>query len=254
MGGVAGQLLVALFGPAAAILIAGAARAAGFTAPAWLAASSIFRRPGSTGSAVIAYVEGPLCFYHAALVWGVVEGRGRIGVLTNRTWGLIGLLAGCAMGCKYTGFVSAVIPFGTLSLLGAWRRKSVLPVGCFLVGWAVVMSPWLGKNVLDTGNPVYPLASRIFPSPEWDSGRELRWQNAHGPRPIDVGELKSSTFDLLHGKKLHADSFLAVRQFWSSLLDVAGRSDWQSPLYVALAPLALRALPGAERCSHCGCS
>ena len=23
---------------------------------------------------VIAYVEGPLCFYHAALIWGVIRG------------------------------------------------------------------------------------------------------------------------------------------------------------------------------------
>ena len=30
-----------------------------------------------------------------------------------------------------------------------------------------------------------------------------------------------------------------TRAFWSSLVDVAGRSDWQSPLYVAFAPLAL---------------
>ena len=35
-------------------------------------------------------------------------------------------------------------------------------------------------------------------------------------------------------------------RFWSSLVDVAGRSDWQSPLYLAFAPLALLR-PGSRR-------
>ncbi len=245
-GGLSGQLLVGLFGPAAAILIGGAARRLASPRAGWIAALVYLSTPWIYRLAAISYVEGPLCFYHAALIWVLVEGRGVLGVLSMRTWGLIGLLAGCAMGCKYTGFISAVIPFGILSVLFAWRRKSLLPVGCYLLGWAVVMSPWLGKNVLDTGNPVYPLASRIFPSPEWDADREVRWQAAHGPRPLHIGELKSSLADIWHRRELHEDSFWVVRQFWNSLVDVAGRSDWQSPLFVALAPLAF-ARPASRR-------
>ena len=30
---------------------------------------------------------------------------------------------------------------------------------------------------------------------------------------------------------------IKARLLWMSVVDVAGRSDWQSPLYVALAPL-----------------
>ena len=48
------------------------------------------------------------------------------------------------------------------------------------------------------------------------------------------------------GEKLEDDSFRAPRQLWASIVDVAGRSDWQSPLYVALAPLALFR-PGSRR-------
>jgi hypothetical protein len=238
-GGLSGQLLVALFAPAAAILIGGAAGRLASPRAGWIAALVYLSTPWIYRLAAIAYVEGPLCFYHAALIWVLVEGRGVIGAQLMRGWALLGLLAGCAMGCKYTGFVSAVIPFGILSLLDAGRRRSLALVGCYLLGWAVVMAPWLGKNVLDTGNPVYPLASRIFPSSEWDRARESQWQTVHGPRPIDVGELKRSSSDWWNGKKLEPDSFRAVREFWSSLVDVAGRSDWQSALYLALAPLAL---------------
>ena len=76
------------------------------------------------------------------------------------------------------------------------------------------MAPWLVKNVIDTGNPVYPLGYRVFRGRDWDDAMQAKWQNVHGPKPITWREL--------------ADS----------IVDVAGRSDWQSPLYVALAPLA----------------
>ena len=189
--------------------------------------------------AAIAYVEGPLCFYHAALDLDCVSGSGiRLALYYVGIWGLLGLLAGCAMGCKYTGLVSAVIPFGLLSMLVAWRKRSISVVAWYVVGWAIVMVPWLAKNVVDTRNPVYPLAGRVFPGPEWDQGREAKWQAVHGPRPIELGESWRSLGDLVHGRKLRPDSFRVVREFWESLVDVAGRSDWQSPLYLALAPLA----------------
>jgi hypothetical protein len=160
-------------------------------------------------------VEGPLCFYHGALIWAVVRDWAPRANLGHRPWGLFGLLAGCAMGCKYPALVSAVVPFGVLALVEAWRGRSVRPVGCYLLGWAIVISPWLAKNVIDTGNPVYPLANSIFHGRHWDQAREGQWSAAHGPRRIKP------------------------RLLWLSAREVAGESDWQSPLYLALAPLAL---------------
>jgi hypothetical protein len=245
-GGLSGQLLVALFGPAAAVLISAAAGKLASPRAAWIAAIVYLSTPWVYRMAAIAYVEGPLCFYHAALIWVVIEGRGGMGGKPLRAWALLGLLAGCAMGCKYTGLVSAVIPFGLLALVDAVRRRSVALVGCYVLGWAVIMTPWLGKNVLDTRNPVYPLECRIFPSPEWDADRETRWQAVHGPRPLELHELKTAMSDVWHRRKQQPDSFKVVRKFWSSLVEVAGRSDWQSPLYLALAPLALFR-PGSRR-------
>src|SRR5262249_49663043 len=96
------------------------------------------------------------------------------------------------------------------------------PVFWFAAGCAAVIGPWLAKNVIDTGNPVYPLANRYFHGRDWDEARERQWSMAHGPRAINARELAGS------------------------LVDVAGRSDWQSPLYVALVPLAF-ARPGSRR-------
>jgi hypothetical protein len=118
--------------------------------------------------------------------------------------------------------ISAVIPFGLLALAYCWRCRSARPILAYAVGWSIVMGPWLLKNVVDTGNPVYPLGYRVFGARHWDEARELQWSHAHGP---------------------HRPTWAA---FWSSLVDVAGRSDWQSPLYVAFAPLALLR-PGSRK-------
>jgi 4-amino-4-deoxy-L-arabinose transferase-like glycosyltransferase len=238
-GALAGQLLVALFAPAAAMLIAATAYRAGSARAAWIAAIVYLSTPWIYRLAVIAYVEGPLCFFHAALVWAAVWGVNDRSVPRRPLWGLlglpddlcettktievprrplwilVGLLAGGAMSCKYPALISAVIPFGVLALVDAWRRRSPSLVLCYMAGWVVVIGPWLGKNVRDTGNPVYPLGNSIFHGRYWDQARETKWVGAHGRRTVNADEL------------------------WSAVVDVAGRSDWQSPLYVALAPLAL---------------
>jgi hypothetical protein len=76
------------------------------------------------------------------------------------------------------------------------------------------MAPWTIKNVVDTGNPVYPLGWKVFGGRDWTAAREGQWNQVHGPRPITKAHL------------------------WASVVEIAGRSDWQSPLYLALAPLA----------------
>jgi hypothetical protein len=221
-GGLVGQLLVASFGPATAIVIAATAARAASVRAGWIAAVVYLSTPWIYRLAAIAYAEGPLCFYHGALVWAAVRAWGASGPERVRIWGLTGLLAGCAMGCKYPALISAVIPFGVLAVFDSWKRRSAGFFVCYALGWAVVIGPWLGKNVIDTGNPVYPLADRIFHSRHWDEAREQKWSNGHARQPVTPGE------------------------FWNSFVDVAGRSDWQSPLYAALAPLALLR-PGSRR-------
>src|SRR5262249_26899370 len=113
-GALVGQLLVACFAPVAAALVALTAVRSGSPRAAWLAAVIYVSTPWIYRLAVIAYVEGPLCFYHAALVWGCVRLGGDSSISRRPFWGMLGLLAGGAMACKYPGLVSAVIPFGAL--------------------------------------------------------------------------------------------------------------------------------------------
>ena len=227
-GAFAGQLLIALFGPATAVLIyATAARVS--PRAGWLAALAYLSTPWVYRMGITAYVEGPLCFYHMALIWAWLEGPSTHDGRTGRSWGLLGLLAGGAMGCKYTGLVSAVIPFGVLAIVDGARRRSPRPLLAFGLGWAVVMAPWLVKNILDTGDPVYPLGYRVFHGRYWDDAMEAKWQAVHGPKSFSWTELGVS------------------------ILDIAGRSDWQSPLFAAFAPLAF-VRPGSRRLAGVMCA
>ncbi len=221
LGALAGQELIAWFAPAAAVLIGSTAtrlsqssRAGWFAALIYLTTPWIFRVGGTP------FVEGPLCCFHAALIWAVVR-LGWLGSATasldrspTRSGMLVGLLAGGAMTIKYPALVSAVLPAGLVVLIETWRVRSGRLLVGFGVGLGLVVVPWLGKNVVDAGNPVYPLAWSIFGGGEWDATRDARWEVAHGRKPVAIE--------------------LLVR----SVVDVAGRSDWQSPLYVALVPLA----------------
>ena len=213
-GGLVGQLLVALYGVFAAVLIAGAAARLGTRWAGCLAAIVYLTTPWIYRLGVIAYVEGPLCYFVAALIWVLVRGWNEEEIPRGRFWALLGLLAGGATACKYTAILPATIPWGVLSVVDAWRRRSARPVLAYVLGWSVVMAPWMVKNVIDTGNPVYPLAYEVFGGRDWTEAREAQWANAHGPRPITAAYLRHS------------------------VMEVIGRSDWQSPLYFAFAPLA----------------
>ena len=237
LGALVGQFLVASFAPAAAVLIALAARRIGSNRAAWVAALVYLTTPWIYRLAVLPYVEGPLCYFHAALLWAVVRAsligqglprrdglakletadtpnNGRASPALQGTGLLVGLLAGGAMAIKYPALISAVIPFAAWAAWASWREKTWRLGFGYALGMAIVISPWLAKNVVDTGNPVYPLGYKIFGSTRWDPARDAQWSAAHGPRSVEAAA------------------------FVRSVVDVAGRSDWQSPFYAALAPLA----------------
>jgi hypothetical protein len=215
LGALAGQLLVALFAPSTAVMIAGAIWTRVSPRAAWLGALVYLTTPWVYRLAVTPFVEGPLCFYHAALIAVFLRACAAEASASHRLWTVAGLLAGGAMACKYPALVSAVLPFGLAAVVDAVRRGSWRPALAFVAGSGAVMCPWLIKNAIDTQNPVYPLAYAVFDGRHWDAELDARWWHAHGPQAI------------------------TLRALVVSLVDIAGRSDWQSPLYVALAPLAM---------------
>ncbi|GIW86092.1 MAG: hypothetical protein KatS3mg108_0416 [Isosphaeraceae bacterium] len=231
-GALVGQFLIMTFAPLAAILIAGATSRCAGPRAAWVAALAYLGTPWIYRLSVFAYVEGPLAYYHAALLWVVAAQFSSSSQTAHppksapvRSWAaLLGLTAGGAMACKYPALISAVIPASLVAAIGAVRAGSPQALAWFAAGLALTIGPWLLKNQLDHRNPVYPLGYSVFGGAPWSEPREAKWRAAHGPRPITGTELIAG------------------------LADVAGRNDWQSPLYLMLAPLAaLR--PGSRRAS-----
>lgn len=81
-----------------------------------------------------------------------------------------GIFNGLAWGTKY---VAPAFVTPALSIYILWRlfhlrpdvRKAVFGLCVFGAASLILFLPWMAKNAVFTGNPVYPLANRIFHSP-----------------------------------------------------------------------------------------
>jgi hypothetical protein len=120
----------------------------------------------------------------------------------------------------------------------------------------LTLAPWLGKNLISTGNPVYPLANHIFGGLDADIAE--RWADAHTAggslSAFSFGQLAGSAwqFLLVSGFQHPTVTFAAVGGLlvagWqfakppSSRLDGRGH-DWCPPIdiwsYAALAAFVL---------------
>ena len=144
---------------------------------------------------------------------------------------LCGLLAGSAMACKYTGAVSVVLPLAAMIALRAAlanepvavrARKGFVELALFGAGVLVAVGPWLVKNAVETGNPVYPLAYSVFGGEGRDAAMNAQWRKGHAAKTYG------------RATELLADLFV-------KLTDVAANNDWHSALMFGLAPIALLA-------------
>lgn len=128
------------------------------------------------------------------------------------------------MACKYPGVLQVVIPLGVVAIAvpffrsrdEASRWRASLRCGAMLTaGTLIAVGPWLMKNTLETGNPVYPLLYSVFGGADWDDAMNAKWRAGHSPDNHEIADL---------GEKF---------------VDVTLKSDWLSPLLFGLAPLSL---------------
>ncbi len=220
LGALVGKAVIGLHAPLATLFVALTARRLGGPEAGWIAGLAYATTPWVYRLGINAFVEGPLCAAHAGLIWAAWRVHD---LPEDRRWGgwaMLGVLAGGAFSIKYPALLTAVVPAGLWALAGSLRARRVGPLLIFATAVTLVAAPWLIKNLIETGNPVYPLAYEVFGSHAWDATREARWQSAHGPRERNVETLLAS------------------------MIDVLGRSDWQGPLYAVLVPLAWLRLLG----------
>jgi hypothetical protein len=99
---------------------------------------------------------------------------------------------GAAVSVKYTAVIFVLLPLlGFWSVLLWWRwtqdrkpdesalTRFLLAAGLLVIAICASAGPWLLKNCLYAGNPVYPLASQLFGDPHRTVDQQLRWNRAH---------------------------------------------------------------------------
>lgn len=167
----------------AALMIASVLALGAFTPPGWarhlvwLIAGSV---PALIHTGCLAYVEGGLLLY-AVLAGGLAKICLREAELDTRTGIVLGVLGGLAGATKYTGLALVAAPLvlvvPLLSKLKLARRMQLV----LLVGSAafVAASPWLARNTLFTGNPVFPFAYELFGGEAWSPAQDEQWDTGH---------------------------------------------------------------------------
>lgn len=169
-GGMAAAALNVAVGALCALAVADLARAV-FDARASIPAAALFYAYPLTWSLSIkGYVELEQVLFSVLCVRALVGEGGRRAALA-------GVLAGLAMGTKYPAAAFLTLPVG-LYLLG---RQGFLAAGAFALAAVATVSPWLGKNVVATRNPVYPLLGDVFETRGWSEEQEARFAQAHHP-------------------------------------------------------------------------
>ncbi|MBI5762337.1 MAG: glycosyltransferase family 39 protein [Planctomycetes bacterium] len=133
----------------------------------------------------LAYVENGLILFTALALWAIFEAMRRDQQRPMRWFAMAGAMAGFAFGCKYIAAAQVVIP---LALAVAWvgrRIGATRSLAAFGLAAAVTMSPWLIRNAVNTGNPVFPLARTAFAEKAgiWNDDGAARWAEGHLPGP-----------------------------------------------------------------------
>jgi len=97
----------------------------------------------------------------------------------------IGLMLGAACATKYLAALFVAGPvlaaMVLVALLTVGRAKTLWHIGPTVLAAALLVSPWLIRNVAATGNPVFPLATRVFGAAHWDAESQQRWIDGHAP-------------------------------------------------------------------------
>lgn len=144
------------------------------------AGRSLLARPAATALAVVVascpivlwtafslYQDAFVSLVVLLLAVVCIEGRD---AGSSRYWIGVGALAGLAWCAKFSTICYALPLLAWALVRGrsvGWRRSLGRFLGLGGAGALLVAAPWLFHSYDQSGNPVFPLANRFFPSPLW---------------------------------------------------------------------------------------
>lgn len=178
-----------------------ASLAIGAVAAAWLAGRELGRLSGVVAGVLVGvcpwlvYLSGVAYVENGLLMMSMVATACVVRLLassTAETRGLLiaaGLAAGFACGFKLTAGPMIALPVG---LVVAWfmlrrRPRRWMGVGLYAAGVMVAFCPWMIKNTLQAGNPVFPMRHETFGYRPglWTDDLAEQWDRAHSPPEQD---------------------------------------------------------------------
>ncbi|MHC4698164.1 MAG: hypothetical protein ACYTFA_15630 [Planctomycetota bacterium] len=108
----------------------------------------------------------------------------------GRCLALAGVITGFACGCKYTALPLIALPLGvcTLCLPARSVRRRIADAAIFTIATLLIFCPWLIKNQVMTGNPVFPIANSVFKAspPGWGTTQTEAWDRGHALSPDEA--------------------------------------------------------------------
>jgi len=150
-----------------------------------IAAIAMVAVPWTTMLASIAYNESALLFFESlAAAWFIRALRERSDVM--RDMAIAGVMAGLAAGVKYTaaplvliGFPLAAVVAGLVAREKTFLKRISVGAGIAILTGLLSFSPWLIRNTVWAGNPVFPLAMRQLGHAHFTPEQVERFERAH---------------------------------------------------------------------------
>jgi 4-amino-4-deoxy-L-arabinose transferase-like glycosyltransferase len=161
---------------------------------AWIAVIAFAGMPSVLWESGTAYIDvGHGLFAGLGILYAaeVLEGK-------PTAWRMALCLA-LACATKYTGLQTFVAVSATLAMFGlsglrgeAGNRHSLRAFGLAALATALIAGPWYVRNVVNTGNPVYPFFYGVFGGENWDAFRAAVYTEEQktfgaGASPKDLG-------------------------------------------------------------------
>ncbi len=131
----------------------------------WLAPALLLTQPILGFSFAAFLPDGYAAFFAFLSFYAFLNGGEESAAAVRGRWTLLAaLLAGCAVACKPTAGLHAatlIILLAARATRDAGERRPSLLLACFLL-FLAPLAPWLLRNGLVLGNPVYPFGMSFF--------------------------------------------------------------------------------------------
>jgi hypothetical protein len=117
-----------------------------------------------------AFIESSLTFYFLCALWLLLQlGEAKNSAEIKKKSLLAGIFIGALAGMKYS-LLALFPPLVGLALYYLWKKegkKALSPALIFIISLGIAACPFYLRNLVNTGNPVYPLGYNLFGGDYW---------------------------------------------------------------------------------------